>query len=61
MPVVMAMVADVFLQFGLDLELAVESEALLTASGERARHYAAAVWCGVLAIGFGLLTPKWSG
>jgi benzoate membrane transport protein len=33
------------------------TNALLTASGERARHYAAAVWCGVLAIGFGLLAP----
>jgi benzoate membrane transport protein len=33
------------------------TNALLTASGDRARHYAAAVWCGVLAIAFGLLAP----
>lgn len=33
------------------------TNALLTASGERPRHYAAAIWCGVLAIAFGLLAP----
>lgn len=33
------------------------TNALLTASGERARHYAAAVWCGALAMAFGLLAP----
>lgn len=33
------------------------TNALLTASGERRRHYAAAIWCGLLAIGFGLLAP----
>jgi benzoate membrane transport protein len=33
------------------------TNALLTASGERARHYAAAVWCGVLAVAFGCLAP----
>jgi benzoate membrane transport protein len=33
------------------------TNALLTASGERARHYAAAVCCGVLAVVFGLLAP----
>lgn len=37
--------------------LAGPTNALVTASGERTRHYAAAVWCGVLAIGFGLLAP----
>jgi benzoate membrane transport protein len=33
------------------------TNALLTATGERARHYAAAVWCGLLAIAFGCLAP----
>lgn len=33
------------------------TNALLTASGAPRRHYAAAVWCGVLAIGFGALAP----
>ncbi|GAB3993270.1 benzoate/H(+) symporter BenE family transporter [Nocardioides marmoraquaticus] len=33
------------------------TNALLTASGERSRHYAAAIWCGVLAVVFGLLAP----
>ena len=33
------------------------TNALLTASGERTRHYAAAVWCGVLAVVFGCLAP----
>lgn len=33
------------------------TNALLTASGERSRHYAAAMWCGLLAVGFGLLAP----
>jgi benzoate membrane transport protein len=37
--------------------LAGPTNALVTASGEKARHYAAAAWCGVLAIGFGLLAP----
>lgn len=37
--------------------LAGPTNALVTASGERLRHYAAAVWCGALAIGFGLLAP----
>lgn len=33
------------------------TNALLTASGERRRQYAAAIWCGLLAIGFGVLAP----
>jgi benzoate membrane transport protein len=33
------------------------TNALLTASGERSRQYTAAIWCGVLAIGFGCLAP----
>ena len=33
------------------------TNALLTASGARRQHYAAAIWCGALAIGFGLLAP----
>lgn len=33
------------------------TNALVTASGEPRRHYTAAIWCGVLAIGFGLLAP----
>lgn len=33
------------------------TNALLTASGERTRHYASAVWCGVLAVAFGCLAP----
>ncbi|QYJ03069.1 benzoate/H(+) symporter BenE family transporter [Nocardioides panacisoli] len=33
------------------------TNALLTASGDRDRHYAAAVWCGLLAIGFGIVAP----
>ena len=33
------------------------TNALLTASGERARQYTAGVCCGVLAIGFGLFAP----
>ncbi|MFJ9388732.1 benzoate/H(+) symporter BenE family transporter [Nocardioides sp. NPDC101246] len=42
---------------GVSTCLAGPTNALVTASGERRRHYAAAVWCGVLAIGFGLLAP----
>ncbi|MEU1596478.1 benzoate/H(+) symporter BenE family transporter [Streptomyces sp. NPDC005708] len=37
--------------------LAGPTNALVTASGEPRRHYTAAIWCGVLAIGFGLLAP----
>ena len=37
--------------------LAGPTNALVTASGERRRHYAAAVACGVLAIVFGLFAP----
>jgi benzoate membrane transport protein len=33
------------------------TNALLTASGARSRHYAAAIWCGLLAIAFGVLAP----
>lgn len=33
------------------------TNALLTASGSPRRHYAAAIWCGLLAIGFGALAP----
>jgi benzoate membrane transport protein len=33
------------------------TNALLTASGDRTRHYAAAVWCGGLAVAFGCLAP----
>jgi benzoate membrane transport protein len=33
------------------------TNALLTSSGERGRHYAAAVWCGLLAVVVGLLAP----
>ncbi|WP_457256036.1 benzoate/H(+) symporter BenE family transporter [Pedococcus sp. P5_B7] len=33
------------------------TNALLTASGERSRHYAAAAWCGLLAIALGVLAP----
>jgi benzoate membrane transport protein len=33
------------------------TNALLSASGDRARHYTAGVCCGVLAIGFGLFAP----
>jgi len=42
---------------GVSTCLAGPTNALVTASGERRRHYAAAIWCGVLAIGFGLLAP----
>lgn len=37
--------------------LAGPTNALVTAGGSRHRHYAAALWCGLLAIGFGLLAP----
>jgi len=33
------------------------TNALLTASGAPRRHYAAAIWCGVLAIAFGSFAP----
>lgn len=33
------------------------TNALLTASGERHRHYAAGVWCGLVGIVFGLFAP----
>ncbi len=33
------------------------TNALLTASGERSRQYTAAIWCGTLAIAFGLFAP----
>jgi benzoate membrane transport protein len=33
------------------------TNALLSASGERARHYTAGISCGLLAIGFGLFAP----
>ncbi len=33
------------------------TNALLTASDDRVRHYAAAVWCGVLAVAFGCFAP----
>ncbi|HSE72156.1 MAG TPA: benzoate/H(+) symporter BenE family transporter [Nocardioidaceae bacterium] len=42
---------------GISTCLTGPTNALLTASGERSRHYAAAVWFGVLAIGFGLTAP----
>jgi benzoate membrane transport protein len=37
--------------------LAGPTNALVTHSGARQRHYAAAAWCGLLAIVFGLLAP----
>ena len=37
------------------------TNALLTQSGERSRHYAGAVVVGVLAMGFGLLAPGFTG
>ncbi|UFN48656.1 benzoate/H(+) symporter BenE family transporter [Roseomonas sp. OT10] len=37
------------------------TNALLIASGERRRHYTAAVFTGLLAIGFGLLAPTFTG
>lgn len=33
------------------------TNALLTASGERGRQYTAAMWCGALAVAFGLFAP----
>lgn len=37
------------------------TNALLTASGERSRHYTAGIFCGVLAIVFGVFAPLFTG
>ena len=37
------------------------TNALLTSTGERSRHYTAAMFVGVLAVGFGLLAPAFTG
>ena len=37
------------------------TNALLTSTGERSRHYVAAMFVGVLAVGFGLLAPAFTG
>src|SRR4051812_28144793 len=37
------------------------TNALLTSSGERRRHYTAAIFTGLLAVGFGLLAPAFTG
>lgn len=75
MPIVMGMVAGVFLRFGTDLVRALVSgvgiaapmvvvtgptNALLVASGERHRHYVAGICCGLLAIVFGLFAPAFT-
>lgn len=37
------------------------TNALLTASGERSRHYTAGVFCGLLAVAFGVFAPLFTG
>jgi benzoate membrane transport protein len=37
------------------------TNALLTSSGERGRHYTAAIFTGVLAVAFGLVSPAFTG